>query len=144
MARVDTKALGVLTHLAEHPNELLMKEQIISAVWEGAFVSDEVLTSAVWSLRKALGDDPRELRYIKTVPRQGYRLVAPVRDASEEKPVDHLAGGHDHEAQEPVLRRRRRRNRSRAKDVRERGRSAKGAGGRGVVGSSGQWRPRWY
>lgn len=102
-ARVDTKALGVLTYLAEHPNELLTKEQIISAVWEGAFVSDEVLTTAVWNLRKALGDDPREPRYIKTVPRQGYRLLAPVRDASEEKPVDPLARGHDPEAQEPVL-----------------------------------------
>ncbi len=71
--RLDAKAVAVLSFLAQHPNDVVTKEQIISAVWEGAFVSDEVLTTAIWSLRKTLGDDAKEPRYIKTIPRQGYR-----------------------------------------------------------------------
>jgi WD40 repeat protein/DNA-binding winged helix-turn-helix (wHTH) protein len=82
--RLDAKAIAVLSFLAQHPNDIVTKEQIISAVWDGAFVSDEVLTTAIWGLRKALGDDAKEPRYIKTIPRQGYRLIAPVERGSEE------------------------------------------------------------
>lgn len=82
--KLDPKAVQVLSFLAEHPREILTKEQIIDSVWNGAFVSDEVLTTAVWGLRKAFGDDAKEPRYIKTVPRQGYRLIAPVERASAE------------------------------------------------------------
>ncbi|MGH9323250.1 MAG: winged helix-turn-helix domain-containing protein [Vicinamibacteria bacterium] len=76
--KLDPKSVQVLTFLAEHPDEVLSKERIIDFVWNGAFVSEEVLTTAIWSLRKALGDDAKEPRYIQTIPRQGYRLIAPV------------------------------------------------------------------
>ena len=62
-ARLDPKSIQVLSFLAEHPNEVLAKEQIISSVWDGAFVSDEVLTTAIWGLRKALGDDAKEPKF---------------------------------------------------------------------------------
>ena len=67
-SKLEPKAVQVLSFLAEHPNEVLTKEHIISSVWEGAFVSDEVLTTAIWGLRKALGDDAKEPRYIKRIP----------------------------------------------------------------------------
>jgi DNA-binding winged helix-turn-helix (wHTH) protein len=82
--KLDPKSVQVLSFLAEHPNEVLTKERIIDSVWSGAFVSDEVLTTAVWGLRKALGDDAKEPRYIQTIPRQGYRLIAPVERAGSE------------------------------------------------------------
>jgi DNA-binding winged helix-turn-helix (wHTH) protein len=82
--KLDPKAVRVLSFLADHRRETLTKEQIIDAVWQGALVSDEVLTTAVWNLRKALGDDAKEPRYIKTVPRQGYQMIAPVELASAE------------------------------------------------------------
>jgi transcriptional activator of cad operon len=63
-AKLDPKAIQVLGFLSDHPNEALTKDQIISSVWEGAFVSDEVLTTAIWGLRKALGDDAKEPKYI--------------------------------------------------------------------------------
>jgi transcriptional activator of cad operon len=44
-ARLDPKAIQVLSYLADHPQETLTKEQIIGSVWDGAFVSDEVLTT---------------------------------------------------------------------------------------------------
>jgi len=43
--------MQVLLYLAERPNELAVKEQIVASVWEGTFVTDEVLTSAVCELR---------------------------------------------------------------------------------------------
>jgi DNA-binding winged helix-turn-helix (wHTH) protein len=76
--RLDPKWIELLTYLAEHPDEILSKEAILTNVWGGLFVSDEVLTTAVYELRKALGDDAREPRYIKTISRRGYRLIAAV------------------------------------------------------------------
>jgi DNA-binding winged helix-turn-helix (wHTH) protein len=81
---LDAKAIQVLSLLALYPNGVVTKEQILSSVWDGAFVSDEVLTTAIWGLRKALGDDAKEPRYIKTIPREGYRLIAPVEGATGE------------------------------------------------------------
>ncbi len=83
-AKLDPKAIQVLSFLADHPNEILTKEQFFSSVWDRAFVSDEVLTTAIWGLRKALGDDAKERRYIQTIPRKGYRLLAPVEGATSE------------------------------------------------------------
>jgi DNA-binding winged helix-turn-helix (wHTH) protein len=82
--RLDAKAIAVLSFLARHPKDVVTKEELIAAVWDGAFVSDEVLTTAIWGLRKALGDDAKEPRYIQTIPRRGYRLIAPVEKAAGE------------------------------------------------------------
>jgi DNA-binding winged helix-turn-helix (wHTH) protein len=82
--RLDAKAIAVLSFLARHPNDVVTKEDLIATVWDGAFVSDEVLTTAIWGLRKALGDDAKEPRFIQTVPRRGYRLIAPVERAAGE------------------------------------------------------------
>ncbi len=75
--------MQVLLYLAERPNEVAVKEKIIESVWEGAFVTDEVLTNAIFELRKALGDDAKEPRFIQTVPRKGYRLLAPVETVAD-------------------------------------------------------------
>ncbi len=76
--KLDPKSCRWLLYLAERPNEVAVKEEILASVWEGTFVADEVLTNAVWELRKAVGDDAKDPRYIQTVPRKGYRLIAPV------------------------------------------------------------------
>lgn len=79
LVRLEPRSMEVLVHLAAHPQEVLDKQAIIEAVWGEAFVTDEVLTHAVWELRKALGDDARRPRYIQTIPKRGYRLIAPVQ-----------------------------------------------------------------
>jgi Tol biopolymer transport system component/DNA-binding winged helix-turn-helix (wHTH) protein len=76
--RVEPKVMDVLVFLAAHAGEVLSKERIIRAVWPDTFVTDEVLTRAVFELRKIFGDDPRKPRVIETIPRKGYRLIAPV------------------------------------------------------------------
>ena len=76
---IEPRIIEVLVFLAAHPGEVLSKETLIGAVWPGTFVSDDVLTYSISELRKALGDDAKNPRYIQTIARKGYRLIAPVR-----------------------------------------------------------------
>lgn len=76
--QIEPKAMALLVYLAGHAGEVVSKEQLLGDVWEGAFVTDEVLTYAVWELRKALGDDAKKPRFIQTIPKKGYRLIVPV------------------------------------------------------------------
>jgi DNA-binding winged helix-turn-helix (wHTH) protein len=80
--KLDPKVMQVLLYLSARPNEVAEKEEILSSVWNGVFVTDEVLTNAIFELRKALGDDAKEPRFIQTVPRKGYRLLAAVEGAT--------------------------------------------------------------
>jgi len=61
--------------LAERAPQIVSREELTEEVWQGTFVTDEVLTQSVSELRKALGDDPREPRFIVTVPKRGYQLI---------------------------------------------------------------------
>ncbi len=76
--RVEPKAMRVLVHLAERAGEAVARQEILRVVWDDSPVKPEVLTNAVWELRKAFGDDPLEPEFIQTVSRKGYRLLAPV------------------------------------------------------------------
>ncbi len=75
--------MDVLVHLAANPGRVVSKEELLEVVWCGAFVEEGALSQAIHSLRKALRDDARHPRYIQTVPKRGYRLVAPVELAPE-------------------------------------------------------------
>ena len=76
--RLEPRVMRVLVCLAEKRGEIVSREQLIEQVWEGTFVTDEVLTQSVSELRKALGEGPKDPRFIQTIPKQGYRLIAPV------------------------------------------------------------------
>ena len=76
--RVEPRVMDVLVHLAAHADRLVSKEELIARVWSNRYVTDDVLTVTIYALRKALGDDARRPRYIETVSRRGYRLVADV------------------------------------------------------------------
>jgi len=76
--RVEPKIMQVLVCLAKHANELVSKDRLIQTVWTNTFVSDDVLTRSISELRRCFGDDPKEPRFIETIPKSGYRLIAPV------------------------------------------------------------------
>ncbi len=76
---LEPKAFDVLRQLLENRDRLVTKEELLEVVWKDTFVTPNVLTRAVAQLRKALGDDAFEARYIETVARRGYRFIAPVR-----------------------------------------------------------------
>jgi hypothetical protein len=57
---------------------VVSKDDLMGEVWPGGFVGDVALAVCVTELRRAFGDDARHPRYVATVPRRGYRLVAEV------------------------------------------------------------------
>lgn len=85
--RLEPRVMDVLVYLAAEPGRVVSKEELLAAVWSGAFVEEGALTQTVHSLRKALGDDARQPRYVQTIPKRGYRLVAEVLTEPEPEPA---------------------------------------------------------
>jgi transcriptional activator of cad operon len=77
-ARVEVRTMRLLLCLAEHAGEVVSIEDLLTQVWPEVSVSPDSVYQAVASLRRLLGDDPKEATYIATVPRLGYRMVAAV------------------------------------------------------------------
>lgn len=76
---------SLLCALARRPGALLSKDALLDAVWGHQFVSESVLKTAISDLRTALGDHPRQPRFIETVSRRGYRFIAMPAGASVER-----------------------------------------------------------
>lgn len=76
---LEPKVMQVLLCLAEVPGAVVTKERLMATVWPDTVVVEKVLTRAISELRKALGDEARAPRFIETLPRVGYRLMAPVQ-----------------------------------------------------------------
>jgi DNA-binding winged helix-turn-helix (wHTH) protein len=82
------KPFAVLCALTRTPRMLITKNALLDAVWGHRFVTESVLKSAISEVRAALGDDPKQPRYIETVSRRGYRFVAAVSGgASQSAPA---------------------------------------------------------
>ena len=75
---LTAKAFDVLLFLAQHPNRLVMKEELLKAVWGDTFVEEGNLTQYISHLRKALGDASEDTRLIVTIARRGYQFAADV------------------------------------------------------------------
>ena len=73
------KAFDLLAVLAENAGHLLSKEQLMQAVWPDTTVEEANLAYHVFAIRKALGESADSGRFIETVPKRGYRFVAPVK-----------------------------------------------------------------
>ena len=80
--------LDALLLLAGEPGRLITKDRFHQEVWRGIPVTDEALTQCTRTLRRQLGDDAGAPRYIETVPKHGYRFVAPVDRLEEQAPAD--------------------------------------------------------
>jgi TolB-like protein/DNA-binding winged helix-turn-helix (wHTH) protein len=76
--RLEPKVMEVLVCLASKPGSAIPKEEILKAVWPDTFVTDDVLIRSISELRRVFGDSPRDAHLIETIPKRGYRLVAPV------------------------------------------------------------------
>lgn len=80
--------MAVLTCLAETPGEVVRREHLEASVWPGMAIGYDALSNTVSKLRKQLDDDRRRSRYIETIPKVGYRLIAPVEPPRGSKPPD--------------------------------------------------------
>ena len=75
---LNARYLDALTLLVSEEGRLVSKDRFLDEVWRGVPVTDEALTQCVKTLRKQLGDDAARPRFIETVPKHGYRFIAPV------------------------------------------------------------------
>ena len=91
--KIEPRTMAVLVLLAERAPDVLSQEEIERTVWSGVVVTPHSVYQSVAQLRRLLGDDPKHPRYIATVPRKGYRLVAPVERA-EQRPAILTPGEH--------------------------------------------------
>jgi DNA-binding winged helix-turn-helix (wHTH) protein/tetratricopeptide (TPR) repeat protein len=73
------KSLEVLAYLIERPGQIIKKDDLVGAVWPGTAISDDSLVQCITELRRALGDDARNPRFIRTISRIGYQLLPGVQ-----------------------------------------------------------------
>src|SRR5215813_7542654 len=96
---VTPKAFDTLLVLVQNSGHLLLKEELLKAIWPDSFVEEVNLSQSISTLRRALGDTAHKSRYIATVPGKGYRFVADVRpvlpsEDGQASPILALSG-HD-------------------------------------------------
>ena len=75
---VEPRVMAVLTHLAGRAGEVVSADELVDTVWKGGAIGPGSIYQNIAQLRKVLGDSADNPRYITTIPRKGYRLIAPV------------------------------------------------------------------
>jgi TolB-like protein/DNA-binding winged helix-turn-helix (wHTH) protein/Tfp pilus assembly protein PilF len=75
---LTSKAFQTLLVLVEAHGQVVTKEELLQKVWPGTFIEEATLAQNVFTLRKQLRDDGKDSVYIQTIPKRGYRFVAPV------------------------------------------------------------------
>jgi Tol biopolymer transport system component/DNA-binding winged helix-turn-helix (wHTH) protein len=75
---VRAKVMDLLVYLAQHHGEVVSKDDLLRDVWGTEDVSESALTRTVAELRQAFGDDVNEPSILQTIPKRGYRLIAPI------------------------------------------------------------------
>jgi DNA-binding winged helix-turn-helix (wHTH) protein len=81
-----SQAFDVLAYLVEHAGRLVTQDEILEALWSETYVNPEVLRKYILEIRRTLGDRPDSPEFIETVPKRGYRFVAPVLEESTVEP----------------------------------------------------------
>ena len=84
---IAPKGFDVLAYLVEHAGRLVTQDEILEALWSETYVNPEVLRKYILEVRKSLGDRPDNPEFIETVPKRGYRFVAPVLEESAAEPL---------------------------------------------------------
>lgn len=77
---VNSRYLDALLLMVRNPGELITRDRFLDDVWSGIPVTDEALSQCIANLRRTLGDDATKPRFIETVPKHGYRFIAPVEE----------------------------------------------------------------
>jgi len=80
------KPFAVLRYLIDNPGRLITHDELLDALWPDTYVQPQVLRTYVLDLRRILGDDPAQPRFIQTLPKRGYCFVAAVTEHAEPQP----------------------------------------------------------
>jgi DNA-binding winged helix-turn-helix (wHTH) protein/tetratricopeptide (TPR) repeat protein len=79
---LEPQAFEVLTFLVNHRNRVVSKQELLEGVWGTTYVTDSALTTRIKEVRRALGDDGRTQRYVRTVRGRGYHFVVEATDTA--------------------------------------------------------------
>lgn len=85
--RLEPRTMRLLARLAETPGQVVSSRELLDTVWAGVVVGPASVYQAISQLRKVLGDTDPDPTFIATVPRKGYRLIAPVTRAESNPPT---------------------------------------------------------
>src|SRR5919112_1076584 len=89
---LNARYLDALALLVREAGRLVSKDRFLDEVWRGVPVTDEALTQCIKTLRRLLGDDAARPRFIETVPKHGYRFIAPVEAETGTSPPKAAVG----------------------------------------------------
>lgn len=98
---VAPQAFDLIEYLIRNRQRVVSKDDLIKAIWNGRSVSDAALTTRLNAARAAIGDSGDEQRFIRTLPRKGFRFVGAVREAPE--PAGAALADNEGELQNPDL-----------------------------------------
>jgi len=88
VVELTPRLFDALLFMVENAGQLLDKDRLLAALWPGVVVEENSLSQCMSGLRKALGDDAQRPRFIQTVPRRGFRFIAPVVLAGDDEEAD--------------------------------------------------------
>jgi Tol biopolymer transport system component/DNA-binding winged helix-turn-helix (wHTH) protein len=89
VVQVRPKVMDLLVCLAGSPGTVMSKDTLLNEVWGTEAISESALTRTITELRNAVGDDVDQPRFLETIPKRGYRLVAPVRPVTISETARH-------------------------------------------------------
>ena len=110
---LERRAFAALSYLVENSDRLISKDELVEKIWDGRIVTDAAISTVIKTVRKALGDDGSNQKYIRTVHGRGFRFVGKVeyrtlKAATVEavsSPVENVADetGQNHAAERPSI-----------------------------------------
>ena len=90
------KTFAVLAYLVEHAGRLVTHEELLEAVWPGSVIEPQAVKRHVLTVRAALGDRPKNPIFVETMPKRGYRFIAPVSaPVAAESPIGAIGPARD-------------------------------------------------
>ena len=87
---MQPQVFDLLVHLLKHRDHVVSRDDLIALVWGGRIVSDSTLDSRINAARNAIGDNGKEQKLIRTIPRKGLRFVGAVNEHSDGDPPARL------------------------------------------------------
>jgi len=100
---LEPKAFNLLVLLMGRPGHVFTKQEIFEQIWSGTVVTDHALTRVVAQLRRVLGDEARDGRYIETVPTRGYRWLPKVETIQDSPGAPAAPGNSGRRALVPAV-----------------------------------------
>lgn len=87
---ITAKVAELLIYLVENRGRTILKNELLEAVWQNAFVEESNLSQSIFMLRKALGDNTRTPRFILTLPNRGYQFIAEIKESGRNADTDYV------------------------------------------------------